>query len=160
SICEEKGEVRKSFLQSKNDEKCDQDKQKNQASRDNNDSDKGAECIFWTAHARRIKVKSLHGTPPSSPDTKIVREGKGEVRKYFWQSRNDEKYDQNKQGNLTLLDISDSDNEAENVVWNTCAKNMKVKSLHGTPPTSRGKKNAPEEKEKVCEFFQQSRNHG
>ncbi|KAM4839821.1 uncharacterized protein LOC144255049 [Urocitellus parryii] len=121
--------------------KCDQDKQTNQASCDNNgDSDKGAECIFWTGHARRIKVKSLHGTPPLSPDSKTVREGKGEVRKYFWQSRNDAKYDQNKHGNLTLLDISDSDNEAENTVWNTCAKNMKVKSLHDIPPTSHGKK--------------------
>nr|XP_034492871.1 ankyrin repeat domain-containing protein 26-like [Marmota flaviventris] len=73
-----------------------------------------------------------------------VHEGKGEVHKYFWQSRNDGKYDQNKQGNRTLLDSSDSDNEAENVVWNTCAKNMKVKSLHGTPPTSRGKKSVSE----------------
>ncbi len=51
--------------------KCDQDKEENQASHDNNDSDKGAECIFRTAPARRIKVKSLHGTPPSSPDTKV-----------------------------------------------------------------------------------------
>ncbi|XP_058439203.1 involucrin-like, partial [Marmota monax] len=140
--------------------KCDQDKEENQASHDNNDSDKGAECTFWTAPARRIKVKSLHGTPPSSPDTKTVHEGKGEVHKYFWQSRNDGKYDQNKQGNRTLLDSSHSDNEAENVVWNTCPKNMKVKSLHGTPPTSRGKKNAPEEKEEVCENFRPSRNHG
>ncbi|KAM4798020.1 uncharacterized protein LOC144251816, partial [Urocitellus parryii] len=109
---------------------------------------------------KRIKVKSFHGTPPSSPDMKTVREGKGEVRKYFWQSRNDAKYDQNKHGNLTLLDISDSDNEAENTVWNTCAKNMKVKSLHDIPPTSHGKKNAPEEKEEVCENPRQSTNHG
>ncbi|KAG3264575.1 hypothetical protein H1C71_000906, partial [Ictidomys tridecemlineatus] len=72
--CEGKGEVSKYFWQSKNDAKRDQDKEENQASCDNNDSDKGAECIFWTAPARRIKVKSLHGTPPSSPDSKSVSE--------------------------------------------------------------------------------------
>ncbi|XP_047410305.1 uncharacterized protein LOC124985686 [Sciurus carolinensis] len=134
-VCEGKGEVCEKLQQSRNDVcfitikvQCDPGNPKHQALLDKNISESEREHMVSIASVSHVSEKSLYDAPFSSPVSKNVHEGKGEVRENFQQSGDDE--------NQALLAISNSESQKEVVISTTDRRHIKGMSLHNTAPST------------------------
>ncbi|XP_077892323.1 uncharacterized protein LOC110597437, partial [Ictidomys tridecemlineatus] len=157
---EEKEEVCENFRQSRNHGKIDLGKQEQRALMENKHSETEREHVASTSRLVHATKKGLRDATPSSPDPKNAPEEKEEVCENFRQSRNHGKIDLGKQEQRALMENKHSETEREHVASTSRLVHATKKGLRDATPSSPDPKNAPEEKEEVCENFRQSRNHG